>query len=258
MKNTTLGKINIKQNDYERLKEYYDNNIEPLIRQSREVDQIMYVGLSPASEELSLCSEPLENFSDENLSAYIDAAAEAYSIVNEHVVSNEIYVDGKLVCRLGGGFYSLDGIEYEELTFPDLLAVSLLQQHFDDKDLNFILVPDSDEWRRTVADEEHEQHIIQNSKSRPPWRFPPEKTVDTFTDVEAAQLDKWIKEIEGIQPARIICLYNGHLRHKRKFTISWTLNGVSHDLSVDSSYPTVAEMFNDFMKMAHVDSLKLQ
>lgn len=115
---------------------------------------------------------------------------------------------------------------------------------------------------RNVADDIKSKYkavykLINNLPSLAPSDFPDDKAVNTFGKYELIGLNKWIQRIDGIQPASVAFSMtvnpgglSGILRAPRYFLIYWTLNGVKLEFAVGRPYPTVSEVFTEFMKVA--------
>lgn len=97
-----------------------------------------------------------------------------------------------------------------------------------------------------------------------PGEFPPELPIDELTEVEREQLNKWVKTLEGIQPAQLAW---GPVRHrfgcmspKRFLHLDYTVDGLKKTCSLGRNegtgqYPTLFEAFETFA--AEVDALRV-
>lgn len=286
MKQSDPKRIEIKLNDYKILQYHYYDTIQPLIRCPNADDEYLYVHLSPVSSRHCLYSRKYDTANiDEDPSKLKKSEIQAHANLDKILQLDTLYVNAKPVYVLGSGKYVVDGGTYEEVNFPDLLAVSILQQFFDDNNMPYVLVPMDigglNYWARSDTDnsikgmfnffgnllsvtesttEACKIAALDFFKSLPalsPHDFPKDKTVDSFSPLELIQLGKWLKSIVGIQPADIGFGMtvnpgglSGILRAPRYFKINWELDGHKLELAAWTPYPKVTDMFDQFMKIA--------
>ncbi|KAA0894076.1 hypothetical protein [Oryzomonas rubra] len=152
--------FSISKEDYSRLKNYFQEYEIPCVRLPRPGDTRLYIGvavvLSDSSDEKYYVSKsPVRFYSDyyENKKEVLSSCLEAKKILNNNLPSLSIWSDNNVVCALEEGFKDLDGLLVRAITFPGLLAVSLVQHYFDDHGIPIVFLPRDGgrEWGMTMT-----------------------------------------------------------------------------------------------------------
>src|SRR6266487_5765912 len=131
--------MQIKAKDFRRLVNYYQARGEPYIRPDQTGDKVLYVGKSVVSEVLCLYTKPIdcEHSCPRKKTAH-HSASDAKEIVDALIPSYFFNVGKRKIGELGSGFSDHYGKATDELTFPRLLEVSLLQQYFDNNRIPYL------------------------------------------------------------------------------------------------------------------------